>query len=469
MRKTLTIAAREYRAMVATKAFLISLFMMPLMMFGGIIALQAMSKLTKAETLKIAVWDETGQQFAALKVAADQRNAALVPTTALEAGQVDGLPKVDGPEKDGPLPDVDIFELVRIEQEMTDELRLKMSQQIQSKELHAFVEIPSGSLDGPASGQGESQESEEENAANQATQNVVRFYSEGSGLDPVRRWLGGTLNEMVKQDRLQKLGIDAAAVASASAPVEIKSLKPVQKQSDGSISSEEAKDSLTALLLPMGMMLMMFMVIMLAAQPMLESVLEEKSQRIAEVLLGSCNPTQLMSGKLLGTVAGSLTVFAFYAVGGYLFAANQNYLDMVPFDILPWFFLFQVCGVLFYSSIFMAIGSAVSQLKEAQSMMMPVWLMLVLPLMTWFVLVQKPDGALAFWMSMFPPTAPTVMVLRMSTGSTVPVWQILLSLLVLIAATGFCVYLAGRIFRVGILWQGKAPKLTQLLGWALKS
>jgi ABC-2 type transport system permease protein len=90
----------------------------------------------------------------------------------------------------------------------------------------------------------------------------------------------------------------------------------------------------------------------------------------------------------------------------------------------------------------------------------------MLPLMTWFVLVQKPDGPFAFWLSMFPPTASTVMVLRISTGITVPLWQILLSLGILVAATGLVVYLAGRIFRIGLLWQGKAPKLADLVGWA---
>lgn len=450
MKKILTIAAREYRAMVATKAFVLSLVMMPLLMFGGILAIKAMEKFQSSETLTIAVWDESGNYLPLLEAAAQERNQSLLNQPA-DPSQTELTPSSQN--KEDPLPDVDRFQIQVVDQPIDDALRLSLSDQIRSKELHAFVEIPAAvSQVGSESG---------DDAA-------VRFYSEGSELDSARRWIGSTLNELVKLKRLQDLGIDSQVVTQASLPLTFKTMKPVQQQSDGAITAEESKDTMTALLLPMGMMLMMFMVIMLAAQPMLESVLEEKSQRIAEVLLGSCNPMQLMSGKLLGTVAGSLTIFLVYMTGGLLFAAKQNYMADIPLNILPWFFLYQVCGVLFYSAIFMAVGSSVSQLKEAQSMMIPIWLMLVLPLMTWLILVRKPDGTLALAMSLFPPTTPAVMVLRLSTGTTVPIWQVLLSLTLLIAATAFCVYLAGRIFRIGILWQGKAPRLTQLLGWAIK-
>lgn len=496
MRKTLTIAAREYRAMVATKAFLISLLVMPLLMFGGILAVGVMGRLTTAETLKIAVWDPDNQFFDLLQQASEARNAALDRAAGienLEQSEVDSSQKLAAElDSDDPMPDVDRFLFERIDRDaMSDRLRLEFSDKVRRKELHAFVEIPAGiagiaqagsdvvrAVENPASAKPEPQVEDSATASTEiettdggnralAETDSIRFFSDASGLDPAQRWMTQMLDTMVKQQRFAALGIDTNRLMQATQPLPIRSMQLVSQQSDGSVSSQESKDSLTALLLPMGIMLMMFMVIMMSAQPMLESVLEEKSQRIAEVLLGSCNPMQLMAGKLLGTVGGSLTIFALYAIGGYFFAANLDYLDLIPMRVLPWFFAFQILGVLFYSSIFLAIGSSVSQLKEAQSMMMPVWMLLMIPLLTWFVLVQKPDGALAFWLSLFPPTAPTVIMLRMSTGITVPLWEILLSLSLLIAATGFCVYLAGRIFRIGILWQGKAPKFTEMLGWAM--
>lgn len=490
MRKMLTVAGREFRAMVATKAFLLSLVVMPVLMFGGMLVMNFMGRLTKSETLRIAVWDPNDLFVSDLIKASAIRNEVLAAanqgSTDL-ASQVKSQMPADlkspvssdnakqnpssgsGAAADesgankrsngGPLAENDRFEVIRLNDAVLDDAkRLELSAQVRSKQLHAFVEVPanletwlSDVSGGPVQG---------------SAMPSVQFYSEGSGLDSARRWIGDVMNQLAKNKRFEKLGLSPPQVVIANQPVPIQSMGLVTKRSDGSVSSEASRDTMTALFLPMGIMMLMFMVVMMAAQPMLEAVLEEKSMRIAEVLLGSCNPTQLMMGKLLGTVAGSLLIFSFYLLGALGFAWNQNLLSSVPLWVIPWFFLFQLFAVLFYSAIFMAIGVSVSQLKDAQPMMMPVWMMLMLPLMTWFVLVQKPDGAFAFWLSMFPPTASTVMVLRISTGVTVPFWQILLSLGLLIAATTAVVYLAGKIFRVGILWQGKTPKLIDLLNWA---
>lgn len=494
MRKMMTVAGREFRAMVATKAFLLSLVIMPVLMFGGILAMNFMGRLTKSETLKIAIWDPKDLFLSDLQQAAEMRNQILAAaatqapldmaaklkqelpdefkdaTGSSETATSDAKPQPSAESalgksapanqaKGGPLAENDRFELIRLtEATLDDARRLELSAQVRTKDLHAFVEIPADletwladvSINGSAGAKVPS----------------VQFYSEGSGLDSARRWIGEAMNQLAKNKRFEQLGLSPQQVMIANQPVPVQSMGLVTKRSDGSVSSEASRDMMTAMFLPMGIMMLMFMVVMMAAQPMLETVLEEKSLRIAEVLLGSCNPSQLMMGKLLGTVAGSLLIFSFYLFGALGFAWNQNLLSNVPLWVIPWFFLFQLFAVLFYSAIFMAIGVSVSQLKDAQPMMMPVWMMLMLPLMTWFVLVQKPDGAFAFWLSMFPPTASTVMVLRISTGVTVPLWQILLSLGLLMIATTLVVYLAGRIFRVGILWQGKTPKLTDMLSWA---
>ncbi len=495
MRKMMTVAGREFRAMVATKAFLLSLVVMPILMFGGILAMNFMGRLTKAETLKIAIWDPKDLFASDLQQAADMRNRALVAAASeapmdLAAKLQQELPAdlksatgsnapspsdADAPSdaetsgdkpapnsrsNGGPLAENDRFEVIRLtEAALDDARRLELSAQIRAKQLHAVVEIPAEleiwlrdvSINGPV---------------DTSRVPMVQFYSEGSGLDSARRWIGDAMNQLAKNKRFEQLGLSPQQVMVANQPVPIQSMGLVTQRSDGSVSSEASRDMMTAMFLPMGIMMLMFMVVMMAAQPMLEAVLEEKSLRIAEVLLGSCNPLQLMMGKLLGTVAGSLLIFSFYLLGAIGFAWNQNLLSSLPLSVIPWFFLFQLFAVLFYSAIFMAIGVSVSQLKDAQPMMMPVWMMLMVPLMTWFVLVQKPDGAFAFWLSMFPPTASTVMVLRISTGVTVPLWQILLSLGLLVSATTLVVYMAGRIFRIGILWQGKTPKLTDLLSWA---
>jgi ABC-2 type transport system permease protein len=214
-------------------------------------------------------------------------------------------------------------------------------------------------------------------------------------------------------------------------------------------------------------MMLMFMVIMMTAQPALETVLEEKSNRIAEVLLGSASPFQLMAGKLLGTVAGSVCILSVYLLGGLGVAWYKDWFEFVPWGLVPWFVAYQILAVLFFNSIFLAIGASVNQLKEAQSLLLPVWLLMALPMFVWFNLVREPNGKLATWLSFFPPSTPLVMTLRLGSQTAVPVWQPIAGFAVMLLATLVGVYLAGRIFRVGILWQGAAPKLRDLARWAL--
>lgn len=457
MKKIITIAIREYKAMVGTKAFLISIIMMPILMLGGLFALQLLNNVGEIKERKIAIADGTGKLLAAIQLSATQRNrlidqmlesqseAKRDPKKEL-ADQLDGVPSFAKGEK---------YEIEVIESEIDDARRVSLSRRVENQELYAFVEIPKTALD-PAS----SLTSPE---AKEAAR--IKFYSQDSSLAAARGWIQGVIYETAKQQRLIAADIDPAIVQEASQPVSVVALGLVAESADGTVTEAEEKDEMSAIFLPMGVMMMMFMVIFMASQPMLESVLEEKSQRIAEVLLGSANPFQLMSGKLLGTVAGSLTVFAIYLLGMAFVAQNRGWTESVPFHLVPWFVVFQILGVLFYAAIFMAVGASVSQLKEAQSMLLPVWMMLMSPLFIWIFIVQDPNGSIAKWFSLFPPATPTTMMLRMSTGQTIPIWQPILGILLTFLATICIVIIAGRIFRVGILWQGKTPKLSEIIKW----
>lgn len=451
MRKILTIAFREYKAMVGTKAFLASIIMMPILMAGSVIAIELLQNSTEIKERKIAVIDHTGVFSQPIQNAAQQ----LAKTIEAMADKDEGKPKQDF-GKSG----TDKYLIEVIDAATADEAkRLELSDRIRKQDLYAFVEIPQaiqGLVDASAA-------PPETNADND-----IKFFAQSASLADARRWLATIINNELKNLRLRNAQIDPIVVAKASRPVSVVGMGLYEKSKTGEVVAEQGSDPLTAIFLPMGVMLLMFMVIFMAAQPMLESVLEEKSQRIAEVLLGSANAFQLMTGKLLGTVAGSLTVFAIYVGGLYGFASYNELTDQIPFDLVPWFILFQVLGVLFYAAIFLAIGASVSQLKEAQSMLLPVWMMMMSPMFVWLILVREPLGSTAVYFSMFPPAAPTATMLRMATGQVIPIWQPIVSAILTLLSTIFIVYLASRIFRVGILWQGKTPKLTEIARWALK-
>jgi ABC-2 type transport system permease protein len=334
---------------------------------------------------------------------------------------------------------------------LSDEERLALSDQSRNGVIKAFVEIPRGIVT--------------ERKAGEPLGRVL-FYAQNAMLSMERGWVDQTINDAVTKRRVEALHLNVDSVKQATTRVPIVPLGLLKKAADGSIRGAEESGSMVAMFLPFGFMMLMFMVIFMSAQPLLESVMEEKAGRIAEVLLGSVGASQLMFGKLLGNVAGSLTIVAIYAAGGYFAAVHKGWTDLIPLELVPWFLIYQILAVLLFSSLFMAVGAAVSQLKEAQAMLLPIWLLLACPLFIWLQIVREPNGTIATWMSFFPPAIPLVMVLRLASDAVVPVWQIIVGLLLLVATTAICVYIAGRVFRIGILWQGKSPRFSEIIRWA---
>ena len=437
MKKILTIAAREYRAMVGTRGFLISVIMMPVLMLGSLFAMELMKQVSETKDRRIAVIDHSGFLFGELESAAKKRNQ-LVDQAANSINPIDSKPEIPGV-----IPERFLLEKIDITP-ITDDVRISLSERVLQQNLYAFIEIPSDIL-----------------ATGMASDNKVMFYSQDSSLSLARKWVADTLSNTVRKQREIDSGISAdilRQIKETGQRVPVIGQGLITRNPQGQIETAAEKEIMEAVFLPLGIMMLMFMVIFMASQPMLESVLEEKSQRIAEVLLGSANPFQVMMGKLIGTVGGSLTIFAIYLIGGYSLAAYRGWTDIVPLGLIPWFLLFQVAGVFFYASIFLAVGASVSQLKEAQSMLLPVWMMLMLPLFIWFVIVQDPLSQLSVLISLFPPATPTTMMLRMATGQAIPLWQPILGLVLTTLTTLMMVVLAGRIFRV---WDPLAGKNSQ--------
>jgi ABC-2 type transport system permease protein len=434
MRKIWTIAKREFGAMVATKAFLISIALMPVLMFGGIFIASRAQKVGDVRDKVIVVVDGTG----GLLSGDIEQSAASYNSIA-------------GSAASSPAPTGKIMIERYPADELSDEQRLALSKRVRKEEIKAFTEIPASIL----------------NANGSTNRNPeVKFYAQNAMLSAERGWFEQTLNEAVKTRRLKSLHLDVDAVKQATARVAVVPLGLFKQSADGAIRSADKGSSMIGIFMPFGFMMLMFMVIFMSAQPLLESVMEEKSGRIAEVLLGSVNSSKLMLGKLLGNVAGSLTVVAIYAAGAYFVIVYNGWTDMVPLALAPWFLIYQILAVLLFSSLFMSVGAAVNQLKEAQTLLLPIWLLLACPMFVWLQIVREPNGTIAQWMSFFPPATPLVMILRLASETTIPAWQTAASLVLLVATTAFGVYVAGRIFRVGLLWQGKSPRISELIRWA---
>jgi ABC-2 type transport system permease protein len=209
----------------------------------------------------------------------------------------------------------------------------------------------------------------------------------------------------------------------------------------------------------------MFIAVMTSGQHLLNAIIEEKMSRISEVLLGSVTPFQLLLGKLIGVSAVSALLVLLYCAGGVWAVLSSGRWDLLNVPLMAWFVVFLICAVLMFGSMFLALGSACTSINDAQSLLQPAMTLLLLAYFGSFVAIRAPDSPLAIGMSFFPTMTPFAMMLRVAVPPGVPLWQVVLAVVELAAATVLFVWAAGRIFRIGILMQGKAPNLPELLRW----
>jgi ABC-2 type transport system permease protein len=218
-------------------------------------------------------------------------------------------------------------------------------------------------------------------------------------------------------------------------------------------------------MVPFFFMYFIFMGIVGMGQHMLSSIIEEKNSRVIEVLLSALSPFQLMGGKILGLAGIGLTVTSLWAVAAYI-AARWRGLDIdVTAELVLYFVIYYVLGFLLFSSILAGVGSICNTIKETQSLMMPIMMVFILPLLAWFKLVQDPGGTLARVLSFVPPLTPMVMILRLSAGFDIWVGEILFSIVLLAATVLATIWAAAKVFRTGILMYGKRPGLREVIKW----
>jgi len=455
MGKVLVVARREYLAAVATRSFLIGLALMPVLMGGGAVLPRLLTARPDLETKKIVVFDAsvTSRQSEANEIDGNNQLEPLgriLQQMAEHRNQREIVDESGRPT--GPRYEIDL----RLVEHLTDALRLEQSDRIRSKEIFCFVELDTRLFD-------LSQPSA--SPTTDRTGTGAAFYADGGALSDVRRWFDRAISDAVRERRLQAAGLNPEVVQQANRPVAVEGFGLVERDRDGGIRKAETVDRLSAIFLPMGLMLAMFALLWMTAQPSLESILEEKQLRISEVLLGSIQPIQWMTGKLLGSVLCSLTTLAIYAGAALVVAWYLDYWEKIPWKIVPWFVVYQLLGVTLYSSLFMAVGAAANSTKDAQSLMMPLLIFLLLPLFVWFNVIRDPDSGLAVGLSFYPPATPLLMIVRMMVSSSIPVWQSIGTMLAMLLGTGVCVFAAARIFRIGILSQGHTPSLRELGRW----
>lgn len=235
-----------------------------------------------------------------------------------------------------------------------------------------------------------------------------------------------------------------------------------------SASGDEAAESMGAkMMIPMGFMMLLWISTFVSANYLLTTTIEEKSNKVMEVLLSAVSPMQLMTGKILGQAIVSAVMMLLYAAAAAAALTTLSLLDLIQPILILWFLIFFVMAYFMIASLMAGIGSAVNDIHEAQSLIAPMMLSLMIPLVLWLPISENPNGVLATVTSFIPPVMPFVMILRVSAASEqAPLWQVILSIIWGFTAMIGMIWMAARIFRVGVLMYGKPPSPMELLRWA---
>ncbi|MFQ5489800.1 MAG: ABC transporter permease [Phycisphaerae bacterium] len=441
MRKVLVVAIREYEAAVKTKTFLISVILMPVLMSGGIIAQKFMEGHADTTDKTFAVIDHSGQLLDVIVAQAQERNQNDIFEDAEDGTRRQIAPRF-------------LIEPVPVQGQDLDVLCLQLSDRVRDKELTGFVEIQADILSADL---------------NDPESSLIAYRSANPVYNDFRRWLTSPVTQAVQKWRFEQKGLDIEEVAWALQSVNVAQDQGLFSKVGDKIVEGGADRGKSRVLIGIGLVMMMFMVIALGATPLINVVLEEKSQNIVEVLIGSVGPFELMLGKLLGSVAVSLTVVGVYLVGGYAAAIKLGYSQFLPPTyLIVWFVVFQALAILLFGSMFIAIGAACSDLKEAQSALLPVWLLVCAPLFVMGVVLEEPSSKFAVAASLFPVATPMLMPLRAAIDPNLPLWQPAVGMVSVLLGTIFCVFVAGRVFRIGILTRGEGFKIRRVAGWILK-
>ena len=314
----------------------------------------------------------------------------------------------------------------------------------------------------------------------------VLVYSESSVNSVLVSHLHTAMSRVLTDAKIASYGIDGLdkILKECNIDVDVRSIK-WSDEGDEQTSSTEL-----AMLIGIVLSLMSYMFVIMYGSMIMNSVIEEKSNRIVEVIVSSCKPIELMLGKIVGValvgltqmliwsillgIVGSIVGIGFasteaQAVAGAMAEAStdSSIIEMLGsinyLQILSFFAIYFVGGFLLYASLFAAFGSAVDQASDASQFTTPIVMIIVIALYAAIACMENPDGDIAFWCSMIPFTSPMVMMVRLPFD--VPAWQSLLSIAILYASAIGLTALSARIYRTGILLYGKKNSIKDLIKW----
>jgi len=434
MKNIFLIAQREFFSQVKNKAFIVMTFLSPLLIAGAGAVIFFLSSANNSEVKNVAIVDESTEFITSFKSSKQMMFSIYTPQ-----------------------------ELKSIKDTLKD-----------SEYLNAILYIPKNT-DG--------------NYSN-IEKNTQLFTNGNLGITD-REKISRTISDKIEKHKQLKSGINLVDLESSKAKVNINVFNVKDGKEDTGV---ELKIALSIFLT-----YIIFMFVMIYGVKVMRSVVEEKNNRVVEIIISSVKPFDLMMGKILGTTLVAVTQFAIWIamtmslliVFPFLASSrmdqaqtmmNQTQMTETSPDmmhkiteisevlltfnyplIIFTFIAYFVLGYLFYSSVFAAIGSAVDNDTDTQQFTYFPLVPMMIGLYGSMTTFENPDGPVAFWLSMIPLTSPISMITRIPFD--VPMWQLALSLFLLLISTIFMVYVASKIYRIGILIYGKKPTVKEIIKW----
>ncbi len=484
MKRTMQIAVREFLSVVMTRAFLIGVAIVPIMLVVVGVAISLIPK-SPAISGRVVVLDRSGvvgalvlQRFTDESVRAEaeadgRRTKAMmkdamgqVPMSDATKSMVDK--QLDGAKKPGgeAAPARLTVELLSADEDIE-----KIKNEIRVSQIRAgddagqparlvLVVIPEAAVRGTLV----TTDVDPEKAAGSITWEPHEVFVNPQLDFEVQSTISRRVGEAIVDARIAS---DSRLSGTGLTPERLRELVARPRADIKSLTKEGERASAGALqiLVPVAFMLLLMMSVLSGGQYLMTALVEEKSNRVMEVLLSAVSPMQLMLGKILGMMGVALlllTIFGGLGMAGLLAFALA---DLVPLYKLAWLGVFFIFAFFTIASLMAAIGAAVNDMREAQTLLSPVMMFVMVPWLLWLPISRAPNSTFSTVMSFVPALNPFVMVIRMGGSEPIPAWHYPAAALVAMVTSICAAWASAKIFRVGVLMYGKPPNLATLFRW----
>jgi ABC-type Na+ efflux pump permease subunit len=456
MRRIILIARQEFLATVSSRGFIIGLVFMPAIVAVGVLASPRLFDLGTPRIVgDVAIVDSTGRVVSELRAALDPREIASRRVDdspqALARSRGRARPFSENAEHDGAatvtvdsLPELHLVELPITGGLREQKAWLNSAPVEQGRRRLALIVIHPDAVM-PADGK---------SVYGAYDLYVPADLDYRAGSEIQRSVRAALINARIHARALEKEAIDAI--------VRVPRVRSITVTKE----SEERSAGPANVMLPFAFGSLLFIGIVTGGQSLLTSTIEDKSSRVLEVLLSAVSPVELMAGKLLGQMTVSLAALGLYVGLGVAMLRSVALFGLLNPWLIVCLVVFFVITYLVFGSVMMTIGCAVNEAREAQWLMMPIMMLLILCYALSVPISRDPNSMLSTIASFMPPVNTFAMLLRMSTPTPPPWWQICLSIVIGIGSVGVALWFTAKIFRIGLLMHGKPPNFSTLIRWA---